>query len=82
MRAIVKIAREKSPGVPVVPLLLTGTTDSSVFRRLGIVSYGFEPYALTDAEQATQHGANERISVENLKLGLEFTHRVVAELVY
>lgn len=82
MRAIVKVAGQYDPGVPVVPMLLTGTTDSSVFRELGIVAYGFEPYALTDDQLALQHGADERISVENVKRALRFTYELVAELVF
>jgi acetylornithine deacetylase/succinyl-diaminopimelate desuccinylase-like protein len=82
MDAIRFAAKKRDPRAAVVPMMLTGTTDSSVFREMGIVSYGFEAFALTDAELATQHGANERVSVENIKRAIEMTYDIVAHLVY
>lgn len=72
-RALKKLA-QRERGV-VVPSILTGFTDSHYFREKGIPSYGFAPFVLTDAERRTVHGANERISTDNLRQG---TERLVA----
>jgi acetylornithine deacetylase/succinyl-diaminopimelate desuccinylase-like protein len=56
-------------GAPVVPSVLAGFTDSHYFRDKGITSYGFVPFVLTEEEGRREHGANERLSTENLREG-------------
>jgi len=77
MRVIRNVAGKYDPGVPVFAELLTSTTDSSTFRALGTVVYGFEPFRLTGEELDTAHGANERISTANLAHAIRFMHDVV-----
>ena len=36
----------------------------------GIASYGFLPFVLSEEEERTVHGVNERISIENLRNGI------------
>jgi len=80
MRSIRRVAARMHPGAPVFPVPLTSTTDSSVFRSMGITSYGFEPWVLTEEELLLTHGADERISVENLEHGLRFLYGVIEGL--
>ncbi|MFI5367062.1 MAG: M20/M25/M40 family metallo-hydrolase [Candidatus Binatia bacterium] len=61
-------------GVPIVPSVLTGFTDSHYFREKGIASYGFTPFALSEDEERREHGINERLSTANLRDG---TRRLV-----
>jgi hypothetical protein len=49
MNAIRTVAVRRDPGVPVIPTMLTSSTDSSKFRSVGITAYGFEPYKWTTA---------------------------------
>jgi len=56
-------------GVPIVPGVLTGFTDSHYFRDKDITSYGFVPFVLSDDEDRREHGLNERLSTENLRDG-------------
>lgn len=63
--------------IPVLPFITTGATDLRYFRNLGIVAYGFFPIALPKEELFRMHGINERLSVENLKEGLEGTYEIV-----
>jgi acetylornithine deacetylase/succinyl-diaminopimelate desuccinylase-like protein len=63
-----------------VPRVIAGFTDAHWFRARGIVAYGFVPRRLRPAETRGVHGANERISVENLALGVETTLSIVREL--
>jgi acetylornithine deacetylase/succinyl-diaminopimelate desuccinylase-like protein len=71
-RAIERVAERD--GAPVVPNVLRGFTDSHFFRERGVVSYGFVPIVLEEADERTIHGIDERISVENLREG---TRRLV-----
>ena len=80
MHAIRKVAARRDPGVPVIPTMLTSSTDSAKFRAIGITAYGFEPFKLDDGELERSHGDDERISVENLGFALQFLYEVIMEL--
>jgi len=80
MEAIRKVAVRRDPGVPVIPTMLTSSTDSAKFRPLGITAYGFEPFKLDDNELSRSHGDDERLSVENVGFGLKFLYEVLIEL--
>jgi acetylornithine deacetylase/succinyl-diaminopimelate desuccinylase-like protein len=66
-RVIERTLHERYPGVPVTTKLGTGATESSLFRPLGIVSYGFTPLLLTTAEDASQHSDDERVPLRTLR---------------
>ncbi len=70
--ALRRLAQQE--GVLIVPSVLAGFTDSHYFRELGIASYGFVPFALTDDEARREHGVNERMATVNLRDG---TRRLV-----
>ena len=73
---------ELEPGAQVVPMLLSGFTDSHWLREaFGTVAYGFFPMRKMEAEVAARliHSADERIEVEDLELGVQFLrHAAVA----
>ena len=79
-RAIDKYASQNDPGCPVVPLLLSGATDSRFLRERGIVSYDFCPFRLTEKELMRVHGNNERIAVENLRFGMKMMLDIIKEV--
>jgi acetylornithine deacetylase/succinyl-diaminopimelate desuccinylase-like protein len=72
-----KAVRELDPGAGVVQSVDAGFTDSHYFRDKGIVSYGFEPYALTQEDEERVHGDNERIPVKSYTDGLHVLWNVV-----
>lgn len=80
-RAIERVCQRHFPGAPVIPSVTTGFTDSHFFRDLGIACYGFEATLVPSEESARIHGNDERISLENLKLGTQLTLEVVQEVV-
>lgn len=80
MRAIRKVAARRDPDVPVIPTMLTSSTDSAKFRAVDITAYGFEPFKLDDGELERSHGDNERVSVVNLGFALQFLFDVIIEL--
>jgi acetylornithine deacetylase/succinyl-diaminopimelate desuccinylase-like protein len=65
------------PEASLLPRVSAGFTDSRTFRRRGIPSYGFVPMLLGPNEMGGQHGNNERVSLKNLRLGVEVLYRVV-----
>jgi len=75
--AMAQAARSVVEGAAVVPGISTGFTDSRVFRRRGIPAYGFVPVLLSPQESGRAHGNDERISIENLRIGVEILFRSV-----
>jgi carboxypeptidase PM20D1 len=55
------------PGVPVLPFLMTATTDSRHYRELAGPVYRFNPQVLSPGELSRIHGHDERISLANLE---------------
>ena len=68
--AIEDVTRKHFPGATVVPSVLAGFTDSHFLRDLGITAYGYRPVAVPVEDMGGVHGNNERISVENIRLGV------------
>lgn len=63
--------------IPVLPFVTTGATDLRYFRDLGVPAYGFFPVTLTKEEHMRMHGRDERISLENIREGLEGCRGIV-----
>ena len=80
VQAVQKVSARMAPGVPVVPLLSTGATDSAQLREAGIQAYGLLPFPLTTEDVGGMHGDNERMPVGSLGFGLEMMYRVTREV--
>jgi acetylornithine deacetylase/succinyl-diaminopimelate desuccinylase-like protein len=74
------VVRDQMEEALVLPSVSAGFTDSRVFRQHGITSYGFIPILLEQEEAQTVHGHNERISVENVRLGTQILFETVRRL--
>jgi acetylornithine deacetylase/succinyl-diaminopimelate desuccinylase-like protein len=70
MTAITTLARDRDKA-SVVPSMIIGFTDSHYFRQKKIVSYGFIPVEVNQAEAKGVHGINERIGVKELADGIQ-----------
>ncbi len=68
------------PGLPIVPFMSRGATDSRFLRARGIPAYGIDPLALTEEDGRRAHGIDERIPANGLRPAVEFLYRVVIEL--
>ncbi|HEY5158304.1 MAG TPA: M20/M25/M40 family metallo-hydrolase [Anaerolineales bacterium] len=75
------VLKEVVPASITAPMLTPGTTDSCFFRSKGVNSYGLFPAILTPDELVRFHGIDERISIENLRLGTRITYQVLHEMV-
>jgi acetylornithine deacetylase/succinyl-diaminopimelate desuccinylase-like protein len=58
-------------------MMTVGGTDNRFLRARGIPAYGFIPVLLSADEAAGFHGNNEKLSIDNLNLGVELTYEVV-----
>lgn len=74
------VVTELVEGAHIAPELTSGFTDSRIYRARGVPAYGFVPCLVRPEELAGVHGHNERISVENLKLGMQILYEVVLRL--
>jgi acetylornithine deacetylase/succinyl-diaminopimelate desuccinylase-like protein len=79
MSKIERVTAEMWPGVPVIPLMGTGATDSQPFRQAGVAMYGVSGL-FTDIDDNRTHGKDERIAVRSLYNGQEFLYRLVKAL--
>jgi len=77
--AVERVTAGLWPGVPVLPVMTIGATDSQHFRRAGIPMYGVSGLFL-DVTDARAHAPDERISVEAFYEAGEFLYRLVCEL--
>ncbi len=79
-RVVREVISELVEGAHLVPEMTSGFTDSRIFRVRGVPAYGFVPCLVEPADLAGVHGNNERISVENLRLGMQVLYEVVRRL--
>jgi acetylornithine deacetylase/succinyl-diaminopimelate desuccinylase-like protein len=75
--AIEDAVKQLHPDVGVTSAIDTGFTDSHFFRERGIVSYGFEPFPLPEADVKRVHGNDERIPVAAYTDGVRLMWEVV-----
>jgi len=80
MDAIVRAAERHVPGSLAVPIQMPGASDSRFWRAIGVPTYGIGPYIISEEEAKLVHGVDERISVENLELGVRITCDVIRSL--
>lgn len=75
-----RVLGQHFPGVPVTTKMLSGATESVLFRPLGVVAYGFTPLLATPAEVATGHGDDERVREDSVRRAVPVFYEVVSEL--
>lgn len=74
-----KVAAKHFPGVPLVPIMLTGATDAVFTGGAGIPTYGV-PGTFIDKDMSGVHGLNERIAVASLYDGRDYLFDLVKVL--
>ena len=79
MGPIERITAEMWPGVPSVPVMSTGATDSLYLRKAGIPVYGVSGL-FHDIDDSRAHGKDERVGVKEFYEGQEFLYRLVKAL--
>jgi acetylornithine deacetylase/succinyl-diaminopimelate desuccinylase-like protein len=79
-RSIRAVAERHDAQAPVVPSVLGGFTDAHYFRSKGIVSYGFSGIPMTEEDGRRIHGVNERLSLGQLREGVQILVDLLREL--
>ena len=80
-RVIERLARERTPGAIVVPLLVPGGTDMPWYRPLRLTAYGVDPFRIERTEQQRgSHGNDERVPVSTLGDGVRFIYDLLRGL--
>jgi acetylornithine deacetylase/succinyl-diaminopimelate desuccinylase-like protein len=77
-RLIEQVVHQYNPQAIVAPALGGGYTESQMYRPLGITCYGFNTLEVTPEVDATEHAANERVPVEQLRRGVKILYELVA----
>ena len=79
LRPIEQTAAAMWPGIPVIPEMDTGASDSIYTVPAGISSYGVNGVAI-DQDDVRAHGKDERVRVTAYYEGVEFTYRFLKAL--
>jgi acetylornithine deacetylase/succinyl-diaminopimelate desuccinylase-like protein len=77
--ALDQVAGQLFPGVPIIPEMETGASDSKFTMAAGIPSYGFSGMGVDDNDQRA-HGKDERIRVEAYYTGVQFDYLYLKRL--
>jgi acetylornithine deacetylase/succinyl-diaminopimelate desuccinylase-like protein len=77
---IAQKTKENYPSAVVTTKMLSGYTESQLYRQLGIVAYGWAPVYTTPEEDEGVHGNNERISIRNIRQGTREFYEVVRDI--
>ena len=76
--AIERASHERNPDAIVTTPMFTAATDRPTYRKLGIVTYGFDPFLVENEEMHSgMHGNNERLAVSNVGFGLKYLYDVL-----
>jgi acetylornithine deacetylase/succinyl-diaminopimelate desuccinylase-like protein len=70
------LAAKYFPGVPVVPMMANGYTDSTFLTAVGIPAYGV-PGLWGDPDGNGAHGLNERIEVRSVFVGRDYLYDLI-----
>jgi len=77
---ISRVTKFHHPEALITTKMLSGYTESQLYRQLGIVSYGWTPIYTTVEENEGVHGNNERITVKNVRDGTREFYEVVSQI--
>jgi carboxypeptidase PM20D1 len=75
-----KAIGEVFPGVPILPFIMTATTDSRHYKDMASGIFRFNPVRMTPKDMAGMHGHDEYISVENALIGPQFYQALFRQL--
>ena len=77
---ITRVTKAHHPEALITTKMLSGYTESQLYRQLGITAYGWAPIYTTPAENEGVHGNNERITVRNVRAGTREMYEVVSQI--
>ena len=78
--AIEQACKANLPTGLVTPSICVGGTDARFFRERGVPAYGLVPCMFDAEDMKGYHGIDERLSVENLRLGTRIILDLTAQI--
>jgi acetylornithine deacetylase/succinyl-diaminopimelate desuccinylase-like protein len=78
LAAVRNTVHAQHPGLPVVPYMSAGATDSKHFRAVGIDSYGVASFCMRN-EDNFSHGLDERVPADAIPGALRFWDMLIRE---
>lgn len=79
MQVVTRAVHARFKGVPVVPMMAAGATDSMWFRAKGVPSYGISPIFMKSSDSFA-HGLNERTPLSEIAPSIVYYKAVVMGL--
>ena len=79
MQLVARLIHARFPGVPVVPVMSAGASDSMWFRAKGVPSYGISPVFMK-ASDGFAHGLNERTPLSEIAPSIVYYRALLREL--
>lgn len=79
MKSLREISAEFWPGMPVIPNMAIGASDSRYAYAAGMPSFGIQGVAL-DNNDIRAHGKDERLPVQSFETGVQFYYRYLKDL--
>jgi acetylornithine deacetylase/succinyl-diaminopimelate desuccinylase-like protein len=76
---ITRACAQEFGGVPVIPFMSTGATDSAQLRLHSVQAYGLRPFPINEADDARVHGDEERLPLASFPKGVDLMVHIVAE---
>jgi acetylornithine deacetylase/succinyl-diaminopimelate desuccinylase-like protein len=81
MRPLEALVAQFWPGIPVIPFMSMGASDSFYIRRAGIPSYLITGIEI-DQNDIREHARNERLGVDSFYRGNEFFYRYLKAITH
>ena len=79
LKPLARVAGELFDGIPIIPEMETGASDSIYTIAAGLPSYGINGIAI-DQDDVRMHGRDERVRVSSYFAGVEFYYRYLKAL--
>ena len=79
LAAVTRAVQQRYPGVRVVPSQESGASDGSIFRSVGIPTYGVSEIFMKDSD-VFSHGLDERLTVRSFYEGLQQWYVLLKDL--
>lgn len=76
-RLLTRLAQSAYPEALVAPFMMNGATDSRHYSKLSHFIFRFSPILLSQEDQDTVHGVNERLSFENAARMVSFMQALI-----
>ncbi len=79
MKLVTGLIHARFPGVPIVPAMSSGASDSMWFRARGVPSYGVSPIFMKSSD-GFAHGLNERTPLSEIAPSIVYYRALLKEL--